>query len=140
MHAHPHAQSNNLRVQVVLDTVYQDDADVVDHFRRIILKRKDPFHPFNIGTTTRQPIDRFNLVGQKPHCEVYDGMIVGWVGNAANAKRIERLVIEMAHRCFPHHCVNIPGTGGEGINEGGEHASVYMCYGGSYKMLLGRYR
>ena len=140
MHAHPHAQSNNLRVQVVLDTVYQDDADVVDHFRRIILKRRDPWKPFYIGATTRKPIDRFNLVGRTPHYEVYNGMIVGWVGNATDAKRIERLVIQMAHKRFPDHCVNHPSTGGEGISEGGEYASVYMCYGGRQTWLLGRSR
>ena len=139
MHTHPHAQSNNLRVQVVLDTVYQDD-DVVDHFRSIILKRKDPFKPFYIGATTRQPIDRFNLVGQKPHCEVYNGMVVGWVGNATDAIRIERLVIQMAHKRFPYPCVNHPSTGGEGISEGGEYASVYMCYGGRQTWLLARSR
>ena len=140
MHAHPHAQSNNLRVQVVLDNVYQGDADVVGHVREIIYHRKDPFKPFYIGATTRKPIDRFNLVGQKPHCEVYDGMIVGWVGNATDAKRIERLVIQMAHKRFPDHCVNHPSTGGEGISEGREYASVYMCYGGRQTWLLGRSR
>ena len=140
MHAHPHAQSNNLRVQVVLDTVYQDDADVVDHFRQIIHKRKDPVHPFYIGATTRQPLDRFNLPCRPAHSEFHDGMTVGWVGNAANAKCNERLVIEMAHKFFPYHCVNIRGTGGGGINAGGEYASVYMCYGGRHQMLLARSR
>ena len=140
MHTHPHAQSNNLRVQVVLDNVYKDDDDVVGHFQDIISRRKDPFKPFYIGATTRQPFDRFNLVGQKPHCEVYNGMVVGWVGNATDAKRIERLVIQMAHKYFSYWCVNHPATGGEGISEGREHASVYMCYGGRYQWLLARSR
>ena len=140
MHTHPHAKSNHLRVQVVLDTVYQDDTDVVAHFRQIILKRKDPFHPFYIGATTRQPIDRFNLVGRTLHYEVYNGMIVGWVGNATDAIRIERLVIQMAHKYFSYWCVNHPATGGEGISEGREHASVYMCYGGRQQWLLARSR
>ena len=139
MHAHPHAKSTHKDIQVVLSPYYTHD-DVVGHFHRIIYTRKDQFKPFYIGATTRPPLDRFNLPCRPAHSEVYNGMIVGWVGNAANAKRIERLVIEMAHRCFPHHVVNIRGTGGEGINAGGEHASVYMCYGGRHQMLLGRYR
>ena len=139
MHAHLHAQSTPLRVNVVLDHLHTDD-DVVGQFHRIISTRRDPFKPFYIGATTRQPLDRFNLPCRPAHSEVYDGMIVGWVGNAANAKRIERLIIEMAHTCFPYHCVNIRGTGGEGINAGGEYASVYMCYGGRHQMLLARSR
>ena len=139
MHAHPHAQSTHLRVQVVLDNVYTDD-DVVGHFQRIISRRKDLFKPFYIGATTRQALDRFNLPCRPPHCEVYNGMIVGWVGNATDAKRIERLIIQMAHRCFPYLCVNAQGIGGEGISEEREHASVYMCYGGRYQWLLGRSR
>ena len=78
MHAHPHAKSTHKNIQVVLSPYYTDD-DVVGHVRRIISTRRDPFKPFYIGATTRQPLDRSNLVCQPPHFEVYNGMIVGWV-------------------------------------------------------------
>ena len=73
-----------------------------------------------------------------PHAEAYDGMVVGWVGNATDAKRIEPLIIKMAHHIFPHHCVNCRQTGGEGISAGSQNASLYMCYGGRNTLLMRR--
>ena len=94
------------------------------------------FKPFYIGATTRQPLERFNLRTPRPHCVVYDGMVVGWVGNATDAKRIERLVIQMAHQCFPYHCANAKDSGREGISEERAYASVYMYYGGRSQFLM----
>ena len=131
-HSHPHAQSTSLSVQVCLMPSLRGvtDGDVVDHFYRMISTRKEIFKDFYIGATTRQPLERFNLRTGRPHCVVYNGMVVGWVGNATDAKRIERFVIQMAHKCFPYHCANAKGSGGEGISEERAYASVYMCYGG----------
>ena len=139
MHAHPHAQPANpsLRVKVHLSESRCDD-DVVEHFRHIIATRKQVFKPFYIGATTRMPLERFELPTRPSHAEVYDGMVVGWVGNATDAIRIERLIIRMGHQSFRQWCVNKLQTGGEGIHAEREHASVYMCYGGRWNFLPGR--
>ena len=128
MHAHPHAQPANpsLRVKVHLSESRCDD-DVVEHIRHIIANRKQVFKPFYIGATTRLPLERFNLPTRPSHAEVYDGMVVGWVGNATDAIRIERFIIRMGHQSFRQWCVNKLQTGGEGIHAEREHASVYMC-------------
>ena len=91
-HSHPHAQSTSLSVQVRLmpSTRGDTDGDVVDHFHRIISNRKNCFKPFYMGATTRQPLERFNLPCRLPHSEIYDGIVVRWVGNATDAQRIER--------------------------------------------------
>ena len=135
MHAHPHARSTSLRVQVQLVST-TCDRDVVEHFRRIISTRRSCFKPFYIGATTRMPEERFHLATRLPHAEAFDGMVVGWVGHATDAKRIERLIITMAHHSFRYWCTNSPQTGGEGINAGSQNASVYMCYGGRNQLLM----
>ena len=137
-HSHPHAQSTSLSVQVRLmpSTRCDTDGDAVHHFHTIISNRKNMFKPFYIGATTRQPLERFNLPTPRPHCVVYDGMVVGWVGNVTDAKRIERLVIQMAHQCFPYHCANAKDSGREGISEERAYASVYMYYGGRSQFLM----
>ena len=136
MPAHPHARSTSQSVQVqLMSTTCECDRDVVDHFCRLISIRRSCYKPFYIGATTRMPLERFHLATRLPHAEAYDGMVVGWVGNATDAKRIEPLIIAMAHHIFPHHCVNCRQTGGEGISAGSQNASVYMCYGGRGQLL-----
>ena len=139
MPAHPHARSTSQSVQVqLMSTTCECDRDVVDHFFRLISIRRSCYKPFYIGATTRTPLERFLLPTRPSHAEVYDGMVVGWVGNATDAKRIEPLIIAMAHHIFPHHCVNCRQTGGEGISAGSQNASLYMCYGGRNTLLMRR--
>ena len=139
MPAHPHARSTSQSVQVqLMSTTCECDRDVVDHFCRLISIRRSCYKPFYIGATTRMPLERFLLPTRPSHAEVYDGMVVGWVGNATDAKRIEPLIIAMAHHIFPHHCVNCRQTGGEGISAGSQNASLYMCYGGRNTLLMRR--
>ena len=139
MLAHPHARSTSQSVQVqLMSTTCECDRDVVDHFCRLISIRRSCYKPFYIGATTRMPLERFHLPTRPPHAEVYDGMVVGWVGNATDAKRIEPLIMAMAHHIFPYHCVNCRQTGGEGISAGSQNASLYMCYGGRNTLLMRR--
>ena len=134
---HPHARNCCLRVRTQLMAGKEDivDDEVRDHFHRLIANRRSPVKPFYIGATTRHPSERFYLPTKVPHEKAYDGMIVGWVGTAANARGVESMVISMARRNFSLWCQNAPNTGGEGIAHSNQHASVYMCYGGKSSLL-----
>ena len=134
---HQHARNCCLRVRTQLMAGKEDilDDEVRDHFHRLIANRRSPVKPFYIGATTRHPSERFYLPTQVPHEKAYDGMIVGWVGTAANARGVESMVISMARRNFSLWCMNAPNTGGEGIAHSNQHASVYMCHGGKSSLL-----
>ena len=135
-HNHSHAKINDDRVRAdLLPSCYRLEQDVVQHFQKLIAYRQELNTPFYIGATVRHPVERFHLETYPPHSTIYKEMVVGWVGTATIARRIESLVISMACSLWPDHCMNKPGTGGEGIAKGDHSASVYMCQGGRPSLL-----